>query len=94
MDTYEGKDGKRYTIPEPQNDVADLFAHIREQLSPDAVAVIAYRLHFATTCNGNVQNEIMWFKDELADMLGGWDRVNQMVQDQEANRIGERGRKS
>lgn len=81
MRTYKGKDGKRYTIPEPQNDVAELFAHLREQLSPEAVAAIAASLQTCCAEDPEVCREVAWFQNGLVDLLGGAEQFNRMMEE-------------
>jgi hypothetical protein len=56
---------------QPQgHDESELFEHIREQFSPEAVAAIAAWLQPASTNNPDVDRQIQWFIDQLIEMLG------------------------
>ncbi len=44
---------------------------MRENLSPEAVAAIAYWLQPATTNNDDVNRELRWFSQQLTQVLGG-----------------------
>ncbi len=56
-------------------DESELFEHVREQLSPEAVAAIAAWLQPAQTNNADVNRQVAWFRDRLVEMLGT-DRYN------------------
>ena len=56
---------------QPQgHDTAELFDHIREQFSPEAVAAIAAWLQPASTNNPEVDRQMQWLIDKLIEMLG------------------------
>ena len=66
---------------QPQgHDDAELFEHIREQLSPEAVAAIAAWLKPARTNNPDVDRQIQWLIDQLIEMLGA-DQYNALCDD-------------
>jgi len=52
------------------HDESELFKHIREQFSPEAVAAIAAWLQPASTNNPAVDRQIQWFIEQLVEMLG------------------------
>lgn len=54
----------------PHRDDAELFEHLREQLSPEAIVGIAAWLQPATTNNAEVNREIAWFQGQLVQMVG------------------------
>lgn len=58
------------TTTTPHRDDAELFDHLREQLSPEAIVGIAAWLQPATTDNAEVNREIAWFQDQLVQMVG------------------------
>lgn len=56
---------------QPQgHDEAELFEHLREQFSPEAVAAIAAWLQPASTNNPEVNRQIQWLIDKIIEMLG------------------------
>lgn len=69
------------TIPEnskPEDLLADA---IRENLTPDAVAAIAAWLQSATTRDASVNRQIAWFREQLVVTIGGYDALNQAMED-------------
>ncbi|QNN21813.1 hypothetical protein HED60_05840 [Planctomycetales bacterium ZRK34] len=52
------------------HDKSELFEHIHEQFSPEAVAAIAAWLQPARTNNPEVDRQVQWFIDRLVEMLG------------------------
>ncbi|MBI1373719.1 MAG: hypothetical protein GC159_13415 [Phycisphaera sp.] len=52
------------------HDESELFEHIREQFSPEAVAAIAAWLQPASTNNPAVDRQLQWFIEQLIEMLG------------------------
>ena len=54
----------------PHRDDAELFDHLREQLSPEAIVSIAAWLQPATTNNHSVNREVAWFQSRLVEMVG------------------------
>lgn len=54
----------------PHRDDAELFDHLREQLSPEAIVSIAAWLQPAATNNAKVNREVAWFQGKLIQMLG------------------------
>ena len=80
-ETYEAEvNGKkvRVTVPPRHETVAysgdakDVLSDIlRDNLSPQAVAVIAGHLHgMVNTKNKSVNREVAWFTEQLLDMVG------------------------
>lgn len=66
---------------QPQgHDEAELFEHIREQLSPETVAAIAAWLQPASTNNPEVDRQMQWLIDKLIEMLGA-DQYNALCED-------------
>lgn len=66
---------------QPQgHDEAELFEHLREQLSPEAVAAIAAWLQPASTNNLEVDRQIQWLIDKIIEMLGA-DQYNALCED-------------
>jgi hypothetical protein len=75
--TYKHKrpDGSivRITVPEDSKPEELLIDALRDNLSPKAVAAIAFWLQPASTNDENVNREVRWFAEQLAQALGGWD---------------------
>ncbi len=74
-DTYEvtRADGSKTRVTVPENEHFDLFDAIREYLSPQAVAAIAWRLKFnnsSFTNDDNVDRQIRWFIQGLTELIG------------------------
>jgi len=66
---------------QPQgHDEAELFEHLREQFSPEAVAAIAAWLQPASTNNPEVDRQIQWLIDKIIEMLGA-DQYNALCDD-------------
>jgi hypothetical protein len=53
----------------------------RENLSPEAVAAIASWLQPARTNDENVDREVRWFTEQLAQALGGWDQQSRLAEE-------------
>jgi hypothetical protein len=65
-------------------DAKDLLDAIREQLTPHAVAVIAWRLKFnnsSFTNDDNVDRQVRWFTEQLTALLGGTDQRDQLAKE-------------
>jgi hypothetical protein len=60
---------------------ASLIDALRENLSPEAVAAIASWLQPARTNDQNVDREVRWFAEQLAQALGGWDQQNRLAEE-------------
>ncbi len=60
---------------------ASLVDALRESLSPEAVAAIASWLQPARTNDENVDREIRWLAEQLAQALGGWDQQNRLAEE-------------
>ena len=54
---------------------------LRENLSPEAVAAIASWLQPACTNDQNVDREVRWFAEQLAQALGGWDQQSRLAEE-------------
>lgn len=54
---------------------------LRDNLSPEAVAAIASWLQPARTNDQNVDREVRWFAEQLAQALGGWDQQNRLAEE-------------
>lgn len=53
---------------------------IRDCVSPEAAAVMAMALLGAKpTGDETVDRDVRWFAEQLAECLGGWDRVNDVL---------------
>lgn len=63
----------------PEN--ASLIDALRENLSPEAVAAIASWLQPARTNDENVDREVRWFVEQLAQALGGWDQQSRLAEE-------------
>ena len=68
-------------------DKAELVEVLRNTLSPEAIAGIAYIVHCVTTNDKAANKQIQWFADILAEMVGGWDAQEKMAEELNA-RIG------
>jgi hypothetical protein len=71
----------RVTVPEDPKPEDRLIDALRENLSPHAVAAIASCLQPARTNDPNVDREVQWFIERLAETLGGWDRQNRLAEE-------------
>lgn len=60
---------------------AALVDALRENLSPEAVAAIASWLQPARTNDENVDREVRWFAEQLAQALGGWDQQSRLAEE-------------
>lgn len=60
---------------------ASLVDALRENLSPEAVAAIASWLQPARTNDENVDREVRWFAEQLAQSLGGWDQQSRLAEE-------------
>jgi len=82
-ETYEAEiNGKkvRVTVPENPDPVELMQDAIRDNLSPQAVAVIAAHLHgMVNTKNDAVNREVAWFTEQLLDMVG--DQYNALCEE-------------
>ena len=79
--TINGKNG-RVTIPENDESCCQkLFEAIREQLSPEAVASIIAHLQPAHTNDQDVDREVRWFAAELTKLVGGNERVTELMEE-------------
>lgn len=54
---------------------------LRDNLSPEAVAAIASWLQPARTNDENVDREVRWFAEQLAQALGGWDQQSRLAEE-------------
>ncbi len=54
---------------------------LRDNLSPEAVAAIASWLQPARTNDENVDREVRWFVEQLAQALGGWDQQSRLAEE-------------
>jgi len=73
--------GKKVRVTVPENEESELFAAIREELSPGAVAAIVAYLQPVATKDPNVNREIEWFADQLVEILGGGEAQNRIVEE-------------
>ncbi len=71
--------GQKVRVTVPENDSAELFDHIREQLSPEAVAAIVAWLQPAHTNDPQVDRQVRWFADQLVQLLGGNDNFARLM---------------
>jgi len=82
--TYEAEiDGRktRVTIPdrEPEGiDEQTLFAALKDNLSPQAVAAIVAYLQPAATNNTEVDRQLRWFADRLTELVGGPEELGRL----------------
>lgn len=67
--------------PGPAPGSASLVDALRDNLSPEAVAAIASWLQPASTNDQNVDREIRWFAEQLAQTLGGWDQQSCLAEE-------------
>jgi hypothetical protein len=81
-ETYEVEvAGKKVRVTVPENDESDLFAAIREQISPEAVAAIASCLQSNRTNNPDVDRQVRWFHDQLCELLGGYEQQSRLAEE-------------
>ena len=71
--------GRADATPAPGG--ASLVDALRENLSPEAVAAIASWLQPACTNDQNVDREVRWFAEQLAQALGGWDQQSRLAEE-------------
>jgi len=71
----------RVTVPEDPRPKELLFDALRDNLSPEAVATIASWLRTARTNDENVDREVRWFTEQLAQALGGWDQQSRLAEE-------------
>ena len=60
---------------------ASLVDALRDNLSPEAVAAIASWLQPVHTNDENVDREVRWFSEQLAQALGGWDQQSRLAEE-------------
>ena len=75
---------KKTNAPNLANDAQDLLDAIREQLSPQAVAAIAWRLKFnnsSFTNNDDVDRQVRWFTEQITTLLGGRDQRDRLAKE-------------
>jgi|GEM_PF-522586 len=81
-ETYEAKvNGKKVRVTVPENDESDLFAAVREQLSPHAVAAIVAFLQPVRTNNSDVDRQVHWFAEELVKLVGGYEQQSRLAEE-------------
>ena len=81
-ETYEAKvNGKKVRVTVPENDESDLFAAVREQMSPHAVAAIVSFLQPVRTNNGDVDRQVHWFAEELVKLVGGYEQQSRLAEE-------------
>ena len=82
-ETYEAEiNGKkvRVTVPENPDPVELMQDAIRDNLSPQAVAVIAGHLHgMVKTTSESVNHEVAWFTEQLLNIVG--DQYNSLCEE-------------
>jgi hypothetical protein len=62
----------------------DVFEAIRAQLTPHAVAAIAWRLKFnnsSFTNNDDVDRQVRWFTEQLTALLGDADQRDRLAKE-------------
>jgi len=69
------------TVPENPRPEDRLIDALRKNLSPHAVATIACYLQPARTNAPNVDREVQWFSERLAETLGGQDPLNRLAEE-------------
>lgn len=57
----------------------NLFEALRENLSPQAVALIAAHLQGARCDEGKVNGEVRWFEFQLIEALGGYEAQDALI---------------
>ena len=81
-ETYEATiGGRKVRVTVPENDEADLFAAMQEQMSPHAVAAIVAYLQPARTNNSDVDRQVHWFAEQLVHLLGGHEQQNRLAEE-------------
>jgi len=78
--TIRGRNA-RVTVPEDPKPQDLLTDALRENLSPHAVAAIAFYLQPTRTNNANVDREVQWFIERLAETLGGQEQLNRLAEE-------------
>ena len=71
----------RVSVPEDPKPEELLIDALRDNLSPEAVAAIASWLQPARTNDENVDREVRWFAEQLAQALGGWDQQSRLAEE-------------
>lgn len=71
----------RVSVPEDPKPEELLVDALRDNLSPEAVAAIASWLQPARTNDENVDREVRWFAEQLAQALGGWDQQSRLAEE-------------
>ena len=71
----------RVTVPEDRKPEDRLIDALRENLSPHAVAAIVSYLQPARTNDLNVDREVQWFSERLAETIGGQDQQNRLAEE-------------
>ena len=72
----------RVTIPPAptaQEQLEDALFTLREELSPETVAVIASMLKLARTDSEDTNRQVAWLAGKLTEMVGGDDRRVKLV---------------
>ena len=54
---------------------------LREHLSPHAVAAIAAYLQPVRTMDPDVVRQVRWFREQLAELIGGEDSMNRLCEE-------------
>jgi hypothetical protein len=54
---------------------------LRDNLSPEAVAMLAASIDHEVVKDEKVASEVKWFRDLLVEMVGGEDEVNRVCDD-------------
>ncbi|HOD84782.1 MAG TPA: hypothetical protein PKG77_25480 [Phycisphaerae bacterium] len=81
-ETYEAEvNGKKVRVTVPENDESDLFAAVREQMSPHAVAAIVSFLQPVRTNNSDVDRQVHWFAEELTKLVGGYEQQSRLAEE-------------
>jgi len=81
-ETYEAEvNGKKVRVTVPENDESDLFAAVREQMSPHAVAAIVSFLQPVRTNNSDVDRQVHWFAEELVKLVGGYEQQSRLAEE-------------
>ena len=81
-DTYEAEvNGRKVRVTVPENDESDLFAAVREQMSPHAVAAIVSFLQPVRTNNSDVDRQVHWFAEELTKLVGGDEQQSRLAEE-------------
>jgi hypothetical protein len=83
--TYQADSGgKKVRVTVPPNETADTGKELRDLVqdcvSPEAAAVMATApLEARPTGDDAVDRGVRWFAEQLAQLLGGWDHVNEVL---------------